>query len=580
MPKTVLDLYNLCKTKELYSFSADETNDKIAVTIPCNMTFSAVEDNGDHDTSEYETAGLFPVHLAFACNGINVNHVDIPKEALQESLSTLKHRPILGDIQQNEDGEYDFFEHSMIKSSDGDIEYIERPVGVLTNTDNASLIYDAEKDKYFAHCDGYIYEDYGNKAMEIIERKIENEEPVRVSAELIVLQFHFDLRRKVVVFDRFYVNGVTILGTNPITGKIVNEAMKGSHLEIADFSEKKNSQYANFDANSISELSEKLDKLLAIFNKNPEKGENEPKMNEKLKELLEKYGKTEADINFEFADMSDEELEAKFAAEFTKATEDNADVADDAEPTTVDEPTTSEEEAPVSETTETIASNNSEDENAEAAVSKTETATEPETEATTEPHTFSIVEGNQTFAVRLDDIDWAVHKAVNDAYGNDEDWYSTEVFADGQVIMHCNGKHYKQNWTYATDTQTASLDGERVEVLADYLTPEEKGALEIMRASFSELEKYKSDNEAKKLEDAQNEVIAQFSEMLGEDEAFTKLVSEKASFSVEELTLRCKALIGEKQIATFAEKSTKKTIGVPVVTKPVKKPYGTLFDED
>ena len=84
--------------------------------------------------------------------------------------------------------------------------------------------------------------------------------------------------------------------------------MLGARADIADFCHKK----PVFDyQEKLVEILGKLDNTLSNFNKNnTEKGVKE-EMNH-FEELLEKYGFTAEDLDFDYANMSDEELDVAF----------------------------------------------------------------------------------------------------------------------------------------------------------------------------------------------------------------------------------------------------------------------------
>lgn len=104
-------------------------------------------------------------------------------------------------------------------------------------------------------------------------------------------------------------------------GTEIQEGMEGSRADIADFSVNNNSVKFDKDEKMI-ELLENLNKTLSNFNKEQtpvqtqsKEGGTNNKMT-KFEELLAKYGKTAEDVTFDYAEMSDEELEAKFAEMF------------------------------------------------------------------------------------------------------------------------------------------------------------------------------------------------------------------------------------------------------------------------
>ena len=160
---------------------------------------------------------------------------------MEQALPSLKERPILADIGQLNDGSYDFFSHDFtIDEDSGEVLYEEFPIGVTQDTENAHLEYDEERDVYFVVVNGVIWEEYGNQAADIIRRK----NGTKVSVELSISDLSFNSKEKYLEINDFYFSGITCLGTNPETGKEIQEGMEGSRLDLSDFSEQNNSIFA------------------------------------------------------------------------------------------------------------------------------------------------------------------------------------------------------------------------------------------------------------------------------------------------------------------------------------------------
>lgn len=92
--------------------------------------------------------------------------------------------------------------------------------------------------------------------------------------------------------------------------------MAGSNFKIEDFAVNAETVTFNTD-NKLVETLEKLTNILESFdiNQKSKEGGTNNKMT-KFEELLAKYGKTAEDVTFDYTEMSDEELEAKFAEMF------------------------------------------------------------------------------------------------------------------------------------------------------------------------------------------------------------------------------------------------------------------------
>lgn len=174
---------------------------------------------------------------------------------MEQALPSLKERPILADIVQLNDGSYDFFSHDFtIDEGSGEVLYEEFPIGVTQDTENAHLEYDEERDVYFVVVNGVIWEEYGNQAADIIRRK----NGTKVSVELSISDLSFNSKEKYLEINDFYFSGITCLGTNPVTGKEIQEGMEGSRLDLSDFSEQNNSIFAGKEGGDPVEENEEI----------------------------------------------------------------------------------------------------------------------------------------------------------------------------------------------------------------------------------------------------------------------------------------------------------------------------------
>ena len=153
---------------------------------------------------------------------------------MERALPSLKDRPILGDIVKLDDGTYDFFSHDVeVDEETGEVIYLEKPIGVTQDTENAHLEYDEKRDVYFVMVDGVIWEEYGNQAADILRRK----DGTKVSVELSISDLSFNSKEKYLEINDFYFSGITCLGTNPETNVKIEEGMEGSRLDLTTFDE-------------------------------------------------------------------------------------------------------------------------------------------------------------------------------------------------------------------------------------------------------------------------------------------------------------------------------------------------------
>ena len=289
----------------------------------------------------------------------------------------------------------------------------------------------------------------------------------------------------------------------------------------------------------------------------------------KFEELLAKYGKTVDEVTFEYENLSDEELEVAFkeAFEDIEATE---------EPT-VEEPTTEEP------TTDGVV---------EDKVVVEDVVTDVVEDVVDAP-----VVTEENFVVKYelshDDIRSALYSLLA-AVSEDDYCYTwiAEVYDDKFIYQNCaEGKFYRQG--YSKDGENISLSDEKVEVFSEWLSKDEKDALEALKADYSaletqynELKAFKDNYDAAELKAQKDEILTREEySVLADDEAFKTLVTDAEKYSVEEIESKSKAIFADHVIkmGTFSVKSTdekkSKTLGFDFSEKTAKKKsaYGNLF---
>ena len=435
---TLDDLYEFYSSTAKYSrhFSAKDENSVIAVQTKGRLKF--VDENPNED-------GLRRVHLQACHTEKNLNKSSISDDVMSAALPSFANRPILARIHEV-DGELQFGGH--------DID--EDPVGTIPESNNIALAYDEDKDKTYVEVDGFLYETY-NKAAEILER---DGGEADVSVELDIREMSFDAKQKVLVIEDFYFAGVTILGYTD-DGEEIHPGMEGANIKLYDF--QKNTVFTK-------ELVEKLDALneqLQAFNINNNSGKEEPPMT-KFEELLAKYSKTAEDITFDYSEMSDEELEAKFEELFGES-----DPGNEPEP-------------------------KSESENGDG---EAEPTVDPENdgEVVEGEANMSVEKFTKTFELSNEDIRSALYVLLYDVEEADNEWYGIVATYDNYFIYQSMFTDNAWKQGFKKDGDVVSFDGERIHLNAVYVTDEENAALEEMRANYSaireELNKYHEEPE-------------------------------------------------------------------------------------
>lgn len=558
------DLYDFYsnKYKRSTKFSAEKTGEPLVVQVHGRINFDESDKNKD---------GLLPVHLQSCHTDLNVNGSNIESSVMEAAIPSFSNRPILGYIHkvttdENPEGQWEFYSHNMHEDENGDVVYDEYPIGIIPESCNAQLVYDEEKKKTYCEVDGYIFEEY-SKAAEILQR----EEECSVSVELSIRELSYDAKQKFLNIEDFWFSGVTILGKTP-QGNEVKPGMTGSNIKLADFSSKNNSLFEDYESKMV-ELQARIENLeTACFNKEQnssvrtlsKEGGNKESMT-KFEELLAKYNKTVEDVTFDYSELSDEELEAKFAEVFG---EDNNTDGDNSGDNTANEP-----------------SNDNEGDG--------ENTTEPEgtTDGDNEGEGQNFENMTKTFEISHDDIRYALYNLLSSYEDADNEWYYITGVYDSYFVYESwdGGKIYGQKYT--KDNDNVSFDGERYNLHKEYLTDSEYTEIQDMRSNYSsvveELNTYKSAEVfADKMTVFDDEA---YSEYLDTDD-FKALMSEDSvnKYSKEELSEKADATLGKlvKKNKTFSfagETPQKKHVSrvafnAEKETEDTYKPYGDLFD--
>lgn len=551
------DLLKFCQEQEFAKFSSKDTGYQLALKVPTTFEID--------DTVDENHRGMMRLKFRIFHTGLNRNKSYVSKESAEKAMNTIADRPVLAAIHQLDDGSWDFEGHEMeiVKDEKGkeELRYIESQVGSFSS-EPAFWEHDDNLDKDYVCAYAYISEEY-TKACEIIRAK----QGSKNSCELFIDELSYNAKEKYLELNDFYVNASTLLGSHD-DGTEIQEGMEGSRADIADFSVNNNSVKFDKDEKMI-ELLENLNKTLSNFNKEQtpvqtqsEEGGTNNKMT-KFEELLTKYGKTAEDVTFDYAEMSDEELEAKFAEMFDNDNSDgdNSDNGESGEP-----------------------SNDGEGDG--------EGASDPDGD---EGKNISKNElFNKLFEISFDEIRYALNNLCS-VYRNDSEWcYVSQVYENYFIMEDWDSdKYYKQS--YEKDGDNISLSGERIEMFAMLLTESEKLSIEDMRSNYSTLKEFKETAEKNELH-AQKEAIinADNYSVLTEKDSdgnyvnadFAELVKTMDNYSIEDFETKVKVMHSDYMSAhaNFSSVDTKKnTNSVKILTnmnkksKP-KKNYGNLFD--
>ena len=567
---TVDELYSFCLKNNFLNFDSKEFGKELVVEMPANFEKS-------NDDIDKMTEGLTPFISRAFHDHINLNKSEIKEQDFKDNLPSSNLRPILANIKKDDEtGELDFGSHDChiekVKEVDENgkeftVEktvYDEQPIGVIDGS-KTSIEYDEEAKVNRAVLHGYLYNEYCQDAIDILNRR----GTVDCSVELVIRQMSMDGKTKSLVLNDFYVAGLTLLSAKTKPG------MAGSNFKIEDFSLENETQ--SFEKQLI-EMQAKLNELEARFNIN-----NSMKGGKATVEIKDNK-------NFE------EVTETEKVTETEETTEEEVTVTENESEETVDE--TSEDETVDEENSEETTDESDKETEDEESTVKEDNACGGGSGSTKKKKknsiecSYTVNDETKTYAVSLDEKISAIHCLVNDTYAEaDNTYYGVSVY-DSYVIMQdwCSGRYFKQSYMDENDTYT--LTGDRVEVYAEFVTKDELNELNDMRSNYStivnELNQYKYNEEfADKMTVFEDEA---YTDYLETDEFKTLMSKETVDkYSKEELAEKADATLGKfvKSTKTFSytENKTKKPIASVKVFSDVNKTrkpsrYGDLFKNE
>lgn len=571
---TIDDLLLFCKNNQFSHFSAKEYGAPLVI-----QSFETFEVEKQNDNK-----GLLPVKLAACHIGRNRNGSAISEENMNKYKDTFKGRPVLGSIIKLDSGEYDFHSHDMdfIETEDGvEINYIEQPVGVISQLDDPYLEYNEKEDKTYLMVKGNVFEDY-SKAAEILQRK----QRCKCSVEIAVEEMSFNAKENYLSIDKFYFTGVTILGSEP-DGTEIQEGMAGSNITIDSFSKNENAVFKSEENyQKLLDTLERLNDTLSTFQINNTKKGVKEKMNH-FEKLLQEYNVETSDIDFDYENMSDEELDAAFAEKFVDddASDDSGNDAGGDSGGSTD----------IGDGSGTVGSEGIEGSDQSGSE---ENPDQPDDDKDEEKSTDDDDESKKKFVkdfkieISHEDIRYALYNLLGEYEENDNEWYGVYAVYDNYFVMQgwMSGKFYKQG--YSIDGENVSLDGERTELFQMLLTESEKIAVDKLRGDYAELEaKYNELKTFKDNYDAAEQKVAKDAifadeayDSIRESDDFKALMSDSEKYSIEEIQNKCDLLFAAnvKKTQFAAQDKKPHSLGFNFNKKEDKKTsaYGNLFKKD
>lgn len=187
------------------------------------------------------------VRILVMHDGLNLNGSVFAMDAIEGAKDSLKNIPILAYVKQSDgvDGaDFAGHESELVLTSDGDIKYryLGRPIGIVPSENNYH--YEMYNDKTYVAVDGYIWSDYANEALDILQKdgvKSQSME-IRVDDGEWNNEDNFNI-------TKYRYTGLTILGDE------VTPAMIGAKCEMFSMQEQFSTEYYTM----VDELKQLLD---------------------------------------------------------------------------------------------------------------------------------------------------------------------------------------------------------------------------------------------------------------------------------------------------------------------------------
>lgn len=518
------ELYEFCLKNNFAHFDSNEFGKELMVRMNGNFE-KTFKDEDKHKES------LTPFVSRAFHDHVNLNKSEISEESFNENAPSANFRPILAHITTNSDNEMDFGSHDYYVTTDKDgndkVVYEEQPIGVIDGS-QTTIEYDEDAGVNRAVLHGYLYDEYCQDAIEILNRR----GTVDCSIELCIRELSFNVANKTLQLEDFYVSGLTLLS------KDIQPGMAGSNFKIEDFAV--STETATFSAdNKLVETLEKLTSILESFNINDNSRKEEARVDNK-----------------DFEEVTEEVTETEETTEEEITTEDN-------------------------ESEETV------DETSEETTEEVTEETEPEEvaeEVTVEEQTFEKIV--RTYEISHEDTKYALYELLAEFESADNEWYFINaVYDDYFTYENWNGdKIFGQN--YVKDGDNVAFDGERFNLHRELLTDSEFTELQSMRSNYAALKEFKETVEKNELHAKREEILSSEKyEAVSETEAFKKLVENMDNYSLEDLEKEAKIIFADNfNMETFAahtDSQKKSTVKVFANVNRTKKDnrYGNLFSK-
>jgi hypothetical protein len=211
----------------------------------------------------FDSDKFIKMRLRICHDGKNPNGSHFTVDDMEKAQSSLSNIPILANVIFDKDGQPQFgahdveIERSKVNEDEYKFVYKEIPIGMIPESCNAVI--EEYNGRNYVYADGYVWRGYSNYAEDIIER----DKDIKLSMEIAVDDYSYDVDSKVYNITDYTYKGITFLGNNIGTGMI--DAMATT--------------YSAENQERMLTIMQELKEVLETFNqKETERGDNE--MNE------------------------------------------------------------------------------------------------------------------------------------------------------------------------------------------------------------------------------------------------------------------------------------------------------------
>lgn len=163
-----------------------------------------------YETQPFEDDRFRKIKIIVMHEGLNLNGSVCGMNSIEDAKESINNIPILAFTKELYDGEKDFAGHEseVVITNDGDLKYryLGRPIGIIPAIGN-DYHYEEHNGKTYVVVTGYIWTDYANEALDILERDGEKSQSmeIRIDNGYVDMNGNFNI-------TKYRYTGLTLLG--------------------------------------------------------------------------------------------------------------------------------------------------------------------------------------------------------------------------------------------------------------------------------------------------------------------------------------------------------------------------------